>query len=92
MDRKLHLMWDLETQDTVPSAIVVSIGACVFDPNSDFIAEQTFYDTPNREVQELRGPYVVRVHHALVVRTVRRSASGVQRTAGRSAPRAREPG
>ena len=55
MARKLHLMWDLETQDTVPSAIVVSIGACVFDPNSDFIAEQTFYDTPNREVQELRG-------------------------------------
>ena len=55
MDRKLHLMWDLETQDTVSSAIVVSIGACVFDPNSDFIAEQTFYDTPNREMQELRG-------------------------------------
>ena len=55
MDRKLHLMWDLETQDTVPSAIVVSIGACVFDPNSDFIAEKVFYAVPNRELQELRG-------------------------------------
>lgn len=38
----MHCMIDLETLDTRPSAVVLSIGAVLFDPNSDFLGP-TYY-------------------------------------------------
>lgn len=34
-----YLMVDLETMDTAPSAAIVGLGACIFDPRSDTIAD-----------------------------------------------------
>lgn len=44
-----HTMIDIETLDTCSTAAVLSIGACIFDPNGDpdqFMGT-TFYDTMN---------------------------------------------
>lgn len=50
----LHCMIDLETLDTVPSAVVLSIGAVLFDPNSSYIGE-TFYAKLEVETQVNAG-------------------------------------
>ena len=35
-----HLMLDLETEDTRPSATIVSIGMVLFDPNAPFVLDR----------------------------------------------------
>jgi hypothetical protein len=45
----IHFMIDLETWDTTPSSVILSIGACVIGPNP--VAEQTFYLELNPETQ-----------------------------------------
>lgn len=51
-----HIMLDLETLDTTPSAVVLSIGAAVFDPNGRGIID-TFYAelTEDLDVQQRLG-------------------------------------
>lgn len=49
-----HVMLDLETLDTAPTAVIVSIGACLFDPNTGEIGE-TFYALPERKRQANAG-------------------------------------
>jgi hypothetical protein len=41
-----HVMLDLETMDTTPSAVVVAVGAVFFDPYSSRIGD-TFYQVAN---------------------------------------------
>jgi len=41
-----HIMLDLETLDTRPSALIVALGAVKFDPNGSGVL-QTFYRVPN---------------------------------------------
>lgn len=49
-----HVMLDLETLDTTPSAVIVSIGACRFDPNTGEVGEK-FYAILDRDSQTLMG-------------------------------------
>jgi hypothetical protein len=37
-----QLMWDIESLDTKPSAVVLSIGAVMFDPNTDELGESIY--------------------------------------------------
>jgi hypothetical protein len=48
-----HFMIDLETWDTTPSSVILSIGACVIGPNP--IEDPTFYLELNPETQSGRS-------------------------------------
>ncbi len=51
-----HIMLDLETLDTVHSAVVVSIGAVAFDPYSNVIGDQLYLElTDDMALQQERG-------------------------------------
>lgn len=49
-----HIMLDLETLDTAPSAVILSIGAVKFDPNT-FEATDDFYAVLDLDSQVERG-------------------------------------
>ncbi len=49
-----HMMVDIETMDTRPSAAILSIGACVFDPLGDDVSE-TFEVLMSLESNEAEG-------------------------------------
>ncbi len=46
-----HIMLDLETLGTKPGCVILSIGACVFYPNTGPDEEKTFYAVLNRDDQ-----------------------------------------
>lgn len=41
-ERNLHIMLDIETWSTDPNALIISVGACAFDPKDDRIVD-SFY-------------------------------------------------
>lgn len=45
MSREKHIMVDLETLGTKRVATVLSVGACVFDPYTDYVGPVNFYKT-----------------------------------------------
>jgi hypothetical protein len=49
-----HVMWDIESLDTRPSAIVLSVGAVCFDPNSDELGP-SFHAILDLKTQAARG-------------------------------------
>lgn len=42
-----HIMLDLETLDTTPTAVVVSIGAVAFDPESGMLGDKFYVEMPD---------------------------------------------
>lgn len=49
-----HLMLDIETLDTKPTAIVLSIGAIIFDPNSSELSDR-MYAVLNQHDQRMKN-------------------------------------
>ncbi len=51
-----HIMLDLETLDTTSSAVVISIGAVAFDPETDALGDKFYVEmTEDTAAQQARG-------------------------------------
>lgn len=50
-----HIMLDLETLDTAPTAVVLSIGAVAFDPYSNEIGETFYVESDSAAHQQKNG-------------------------------------
>lgn len=51
-----HIMLDLETLDTTPSAVVISIGAVAFDPETHALGDKFYVEmTEDTAAQQARG-------------------------------------
>lgn len=50
-----HIMLDIETLDTKPSAVVISIGAVAFNPATDDKGEEFYYEFADLAIQQTMG-------------------------------------